>query len=96
MFVLTAADIAQAGGPAGGIGFRRGWGTTFVPPVIGRGAATPFPSPWIAPSVPPTALLPTYPPNHRGEILRQLERQGALRGAGGRDGRSGAGLPTGR
>lgn len=96
MVVAIVAGVAQAGGPAGGIGFPRGWGTSFVPPVIGRGVAPAVPSPWIAPSVPPTALLQAYPPNHRGEILRQLERHGALGRAGDRNGRSGATSPTGR
>jgi hypothetical protein len=76
-WIVAAAVIAtaEAGGPAGGIGFSKSWGTTFVPPTIGRSAAPAAPSLKTFPAPPPTAWFQTFPPVQRGPNLRPLERR---------------------
>lgn len=75
MLLLAAGTVARAGGPAGGIGFSRSWGTSLVPPTIGRSAAPAAPSLKTFPAVPPTAWYQTYPPVSHGPNLRPLERR---------------------
>jgi hypothetical protein len=68
----TGATVAEAGGPAGGIGFNRSWGTSSTPPVQQRSSSnvgTARNAPIIA--LPPRSFVrrpEPFAPNGRGML----------------------------